>query len=248
MKPRPELDIHDLGAPLERGVTLIEASAGTGKTYTIAAIFLRLIVEHGLRAESILVTTFTKPATAELRDRIRKLLRAALDAFEKGESKEPLLAALLERYRDEAEEKTERLRDALRGFDQAAIDTIHAFCQRALTRYAFESGAAAEPEFLADEGELLHEVACDYWRARFYECEVCLAAAVRAHQLSVSSLTALLREWTQQPSARWVPAADAAELEAAQHEVAASLGALRDCWAQSRDELHGHFFSAERMG
>lgn len=242
MDNRDELDIHDLDQPLATGTTLIEASAGTGKTYTIAAIFLRLIVEHGLRVDQILVTTFTKPATAELRDRVRRGLHAAHEAFRVGASDEPLLRALLAKYGAEAAEKRRHLRDALRGFDEAAIDTIHAFCQRVLTRFAFESGAAGDPEFITDESDLLHELACDFWRSRFYQCDECLAAAARFHKLSPGTLAKLLADCLTQPTAEWIPkpAPEAlAELRAGIAEVLAKLRAL---WPSAQPELRRMLF------
>ena len=81
--------------PLTRGTTLIEASAGTGKTYTITAIFLRLLLEGGLEVSQILVTTYTEAATAELRDRIRSRLTSALDGFQTMSSKDPLVSELV---------------------------------------------------------------------------------------------------------------------------------------------------------
>ena len=66
-------------APLDGGVTLIEASAGTGKTYSITGLILRLILEKHLPIRDILAVTFTEAATQELRDRIRRRLQSALE-------------------------------------------------------------------------------------------------------------------------------------------------------------------------
>src|SRR5687768_15629370 len=100
--------------PVSRGVTLIEASAGTGKTYTIAGIFLRLIVEEELPVEKILVVTFTEAATAELRERIRKMLSDALIDFQRGASKEPHVQTLIERGSGKIEQISQRIGRALR--------------------------------------------------------------------------------------------------------------------------------------
>ena len=89
MKP---LDL--INTPL-KGNNLIEASAGTGKTYTIEGLFLRLILEKQLAVEQILVVTFTKAATEELRDRIRTKLLQAETAFRRGSSKDNFLQSLL---------------------------------------------------------------------------------------------------------------------------------------------------------
>ena len=96
------------------GPILIEASAGTGKTFTIAGLVLRLLLERAsLTIDRILVTTFTELATAELRGRIRDLLRDGFDAFRTRRAEQELLAAFLEKYPDHCA-AAERLNDALR--------------------------------------------------------------------------------------------------------------------------------------
>ncbi|RFA27291.1 hypothetical protein CAI21_14715 [Alkalilimnicola ehrlichii] len=123
--------VHPLHDPdiLRAGIKLIEASAGTGKTYTIAGLYLRLVVETGLPVEQILVVTFTKAATAELRERIRQRLVAARNDFLAGDSKEEFLAELIERCPD-PEQAVRRLERAVVEFDQAAVFTIHSFASR----------------------------------------------------------------------------------------------------------------------
>ncbi|MCI5167570.1 MAG: exodeoxyribonuclease V subunit beta, partial [Candidatus Electrothrix sp. GM3_4] len=125
------------------GQILIEASAGTGKTYTIALLFLRLLLEQGQSVDEILVVTFTKAATEELRGRVRQRIRDALDVLEGQDPDDPLLQELLAKAteiipRDRA---AILLGDALTRMDEAAIYTIHGFCQRMLQEHAFESGS-----------------------------------------------------------------------------------------------------------
>ena len=93
MKAREKFDIID--SALASDITLIEASAGTGKTYTISGLVLRLVLEKQLAIEEILVTTYTELATAELRDRIRNLLFQAVTAFQTGKSEDELIQPLL---------------------------------------------------------------------------------------------------------------------------------------------------------
>ncbi len=150
------------------GRNLIEASAGTGKTYTIAGLYLRLILEKGLRVDQILVVTFTEAATEELRDRIRRRLRSALDAFFQGASDDTLLATLIGHSKN-VERDAERLRDALACFDEAAIFTIHGFCQRTLQEKAFESGSLFDTELVTDQTELMREIVDDFWRIHFFQ-------------------------------------------------------------------------------
>ncbi|MFA6450322.1 MAG: exodeoxyribonuclease V subunit beta [bacterium] len=136
-------------APLD-GVNLIEASAGTGKTHAIAGIYLRLVLEKKLSVDRILVVTFTNAAAKELKDRIRRALRAALAPAEAN----PEAKALLE--------------SALRDFDQSAIFTIHGFCGRVLTDRAFESGGRFTMETASRQTEYLKEISDDFWRKNVY--------------------------------------------------------------------------------
>ncbi len=151
------------------GFSLVEASAGTGKTYTITALYVRLIVEAGIPAHRILVVTYTNAATKELQDRIRERLHQVRLAFVKGYAPEDddLATRLLDLISDRSL-AIRRLTNAARGFDQAAIFTIHGFCKRVLGDNAFESGLSFDTELLADTGELLREIVDDFWRREFY--------------------------------------------------------------------------------
>ncbi|NVK43031.1 MAG: exodeoxyribonuclease V subunit beta [Oceanospirillaceae bacterium] len=168
------------------GMRLIEASAGTGKTFTIAALYLRLLLGHGdghsrharaLDVDQILVVTFTEAATEELRDRIRRRIQEARQAFVRGESSDPFLRLLLASETDHAQ-AARILGDAARNMDQAAIFTIHGFCQRMLRQHAFESGSLFETELTQDEAPLRREAMLDYWRTRIYCLPSMLAEAV----------------------------------------------------------------------
>lgn len=161
----PEFDIYaaELG-----GLNLVEASAGTGKTWTISGLYVRLILELGLNVDQILVVTYTKAATAELQDRIRKRLREVLSAFETGESDDEFCRRIVELYGDRTETAVRRLGYAISGFDEAAVHTIHGFCQRLLNESAFESGADFDCELMPDETDLLREIVDDFWRREVY--------------------------------------------------------------------------------
>ena len=163
------MDELDLDASPLSGRSLVEASAGTGKTHAIAGLFLRLILEKGYSVGEILVVTYTEAATAELRARIRGKLRQMLEMPDRLERHDPSPAR-------------ERLLEALRDFDEAAIFTIHGFCHRVLRESAFESGALFESELIVEEEEFLAEVAADYWRQNFYEASRPFAGYTLAQQ------------------------------------------------------------------
>jgi len=155
-----------INTPLE-GINLIEASAGTGKTYTIEGLFLRLILEKQLLIDQVLVVTFTKAATEELRDRIRVKLLQAEKAFLRGTSKDDLLRNLLKCQTDHAA-AIDLIHDALVEFDKAPIFTIHGFCARILYEHAFETANLFDTELITEQTELVREVAEDFWRKNFY--------------------------------------------------------------------------------
>jgi exodeoxyribonuclease V beta subunit len=154
-----------LNAPIE-GTNLIEASAGTGKTYTITGLFLRLVLEKRLSVEEILVVTFTEAATEELKERIRGKLREAIEAFATGHSEDNLLNELVKKHKD-SKAALRYLKDAVRDFDQAAIFTIHGFCRRVLHENAFESGSLFDTELVIDQEKLKREIVDDFWRKHF---------------------------------------------------------------------------------
>jgi exodeoxyribonuclease V beta subunit len=174
MNPTP-LSLHpfDLATfPLE-GLRLIEASAGTGKTFSLAGLYLRLLVEKQLDVRDILVMTFTRAATQELRDRIRMRLataaRLAQDPEQVDESniEHTLARDLIDAasVNEPREQIARRLRDAAARMDDAAISTIHGFAQQATQENAFDSGLPFDRGTQVDDAEIHHEVITDYWRS-----------------------------------------------------------------------------------
>lgn len=156
------------------GVQLIEASAGTGKTYTLATLFTRLIVEQHLRMGEVLAVTYTEAATQELRKRIRERLALAADLVGTprldDEPHEALLTRfVIDRHLARGEEMpaqlARRLRTAAEETDLAAIFTIHGFCARVLREHALEAGQGFEAGELLGNASALHaELAADLWR------------------------------------------------------------------------------------
>jgi exodeoxyribonuclease V beta subunit len=157
-------DVHTV--PLD-GINLIEASAGTGKTWAITGLYARLVLEMAMPVKQILVVTYTEAATEELRDRVRARLSELRAAFLAGRSDDPFCRACLARAADPAD-AVRQLERALAHFDEAAIHTVHGFCQRALRELAFESAMPFDTEILPDERDLLQEIAEDFWRREVY--------------------------------------------------------------------------------
>jgi exodeoxyribonuclease V beta subunit len=179
MSDMPAIDPW-LQVPLD-GVHLVEASAGTGKTFTLATLATRLVVERGLRVGQVLAVTFTEAATQELRKRIRERLQLALDLVDaplaEGEKAEAALTRqLLQRHRERSGEGDDalraRLRQAVLETDLAAIFTIHGFCARVLREHALESGQGFDPpELLGNDRDLRQALAADLWRAHAVDAD-----------------------------------------------------------------------------
>jgi len=164
-----KFQIFDTGrGSLKRGVNLVEASAGTGKTYAIAMIVLRAVVELDIGIEKILIVTFTRAATEELKGRIRDRLVEGRDILRgTGQGADQTLADWAEAVVDK-KGAIHRLQVALYEIDRAAIFTIHGFCQRMLVDQALESGQLFDVELLADIGPMQSEIADDFWRRHIY--------------------------------------------------------------------------------
>ncbi len=204
--------LDPLSLPLQ-GRRLIEAGAGTGKTFTIALLYLRLLLEHGLEVPEILVVTFTNSATEELRGRIRSRLRQALNLLSEGRPSEddPLLAGLLGRVTDHKEGEA-ILVDALARMDEAAIFTIHGFCRRMLQDNAFETGGPFEREFLENETPLRREIIEDFWRRSLYGAGRREADWAISQWSDPQGLAEDLRGPLSQPDIRCIPRVEEAEI------------------------------------
>lgn len=234
------LDVY--ACPLT-GTALIEASAGTGKTWAICALVLRLVLEKALPIDQVLVVTFTNAATAELRERVRARL-VETRAWLAGEaaSSDPFVprcvAALEARGLGRATLRA-RLDAALAAFDAAPIFTIHGFCQRALGEHPFAAGAPFSLE-LGDSRDLLTEVVADFWRLDIAHGALPQALVVwlAARGLSPARLEKLLQRALQRPLARplWpdgledLPPPDTVALTA-------TWAAARSVWQAQRHEV-----------
>ncbi len=163
--------------PLDAGVRLLEASAGTGKTFALAHLVLRLVTERKLNLKELLVVTFTEAAAAELRERIGRRLNDALQALLKhqtnnsdSQTDSPPTDSVMEEWitlhgQDPNTRRTiaSNLLEALEGLERADITTIHGFCRRNLRRQALQNGTAMEVCLENDSQHLCQEVAYDYW-------------------------------------------------------------------------------------
>ncbi|WP_454254096.1 exodeoxyribonuclease V subunit beta [Pseudomonas sp. Marseille-Q8238] len=194
------LDLHTSSFT---GRSLIEASAGTGKTWTLTALYARLLLEQQLNVSQILVVTYTTAATAELRERIRARLAELLALYEGTPSTDGFLTELHRRH--PGEDARRRLLLAVHGFDEAAIFTIHGFCQRALQDAAFEAGGDFDSELTQDDREVLDALLADAWRHVLAEADPAWARFLAKQKVTPASLRQALRSHLGKPYLRIEP-------------------------------------------
>lgn len=227
------------------GERLIEASAGTGKTFTIGALYLRLLLGLGqaaafprpLTVEEILVVTFTEAATEELRGRIRSNIHGLRIACVRGRSKDPLFTSLMAEIKD-LPDAAAQLLAAERQMDEAAIYTIHGFCQRMLTHNAFESGILFEQTLVQDELPLRRQACADFWRRHCYPLPLGVARAVSQEWSGPEALLADLSGYLhgEAPLLRRPPKDD--ETVLMRHEqIVARIDAIKAQWGAAAGDL-----------
>jgi len=222
------------------GKNLIEASAGTGKTYAIACLYLRLIIESGLTPEQILVVTYTEAATEELRGRIRTRIREALDIFAGAATKDPFILGLVDNLNGlgpGGELARDRLNRALKSFDLASIFTIHGFCLRALQDNAFESGSLYDTELVTDQVELLQEVVDDFWRRNFFAQPAPLLGYALAKGFTPDYFMGFLKGMLGNPKLHILPEFDLAKIPQLEEECQILFFAVRKLWQDSQKEI-----------
>ena len=253
-KPLGSVPLNTLTLPFG-GSRLIEASAGTGKTFTIAGLYVRLLLGHEipkpLTCEQILVVTFTNAATGELRDRIRRKIQLAYRCFIGLDTGDELIEALY-RLTPESERPLalKRLDLALKSLDEASIFTIHGFCQRILADMAFESSLLFESEFTLDDSEFLHHAVRDFWREHCYPLPIYLAEIIQKKFSDPDALSKQLRPLLGASQAMALPIPQA--FDKLQQTLTQSLSRLKLIWPRERENieslLHALPLSGVRFG
>lgn len=230
----PEFDL--INTPLS-GHILIEASAGTGKTYTISRLFLRLLLEKEYPPSSILVVTFTEAAASELKERIYDIVKKAFKAYSCGSSDDPLLNSLITRI--DKDKACQLLQTALYNFNTVSIHTIHGFCQKVLYENSFESGAAFESVIITDQNLLIQEIIHDFWRINFYsENPTFLAYAIscRISPQTFLELTRAAGRFFQ--NLKVIPEiAESEDFSSLETSFYQSFQELKSQWNQCRDQI-----------
>jgi exodeoxyribonuclease V beta subunit len=220
-------------APFTPGLSLVEASAGTGKTFNIALSVVRLLLEGSATTPlvggvgRILVVTFTNAATDELINRIRRVLRLAVDVYSGAPVDEQ--NGTVKRLRDMGQGRPwaeARLREALAAVDTLSVFTIHGFAKRVLDEFALESGTPFGSSLLENEDELVRDALHDWWRRTFYESPA-LAQLALAHELTPTSFLTAYRTWSNWPGAELAPSIAMPQFE---RELLAAVQACAASW------------------
>lgn len=233
-----ELDLSD--SPIPYGVTVLEASAGTGKTFAIAGLWLRMLLEIGISHDRILVVTYTDAAASELRQRIHQRLVAALEAVRSDETTDRFLSAVLHRCREqdpELHETTRRLEQARDDFDEAPIGTIHGFCHRSLRTHAFETGSWFDADLVPDVRVRNKELIRDWWQSLFAQAPLILLAWSGFQGHTPEKFNDLLKELECRPEARRWPPPGLGAISSLQRIIPEEWESLQSLWREYSQEL-----------
>ena len=193
--------------PLDPGLQLLEASAGTGKTFALAHLVLRLVAERKQRLQELLVVTFTDAAAAELRDRIARRLQQGLEALEAPADTVHYADDTLAQWHQSQSPDPQiqwalraRLLEALEDLDRADITTIHGFCRRSLQRQALEAGLGPAVELESDDSQLQLEIVHDYWQGQLLPLPPQLLGGLQARGLRFEHLVSVLKRLDGDPA------------------------------------------------
>lgn len=232
-------DFNLISCPLS-GTHCISAGAGTGKTYAISHLFLRLLLEREYPVNSILVVTYTEAATKELRDRIRKLIKKALDTFRGGEADETITAIVNASSNKISPEFTKAiLKRALYQFDEAPICTIHSFCNRILRDNAFESSMRFDTELITKQEPLILETVQDFWRHTFYNASPFLINFTLNMGWTPKMFFDLVYNHLLQPGLEVIPKAKITDTSSAEQSFTSAFDEVAKTWPKVKGEIQG---------
>lgn len=219
------LDLHRIDL---NGHHLIEASAGTGKTWTLTGLYLRLLLEAEVEVEEILVVTFTEAATEELRDRLRTRLVDAFLAFCHQPSDDPFIQQLVESHALKIETAQKKLLRAIRSFDNAPVYTIHGFCRRLLNETALEAAIPFDNELIKDDSELRQGAVDDFWRRNLHE------GGDRPQAWTPETLSKQLQPWLGKSYLPRLGCQPELDLAQAELELSEAFNRVASGWEQER--------------
>ncbi len=246
------------------GQSLIEASAGTGKTFTITGLYNRLILGHGrtaadghsarLGCDQILVVTFTRAATEELRGRIRQRLRDTLEDLLSLENGQPIdtqqlqyLQQLADTQHSDIDSLCRQLKPWLQSnlalMDEAAVYTIHGFCQRMLKQFAFDSGVVFNAELVLDSDSYLQQACEDIWRQQAYALNEQQSRYLISCYSGPDDVLAKVKARINRPDMTVIPPLSTDGLSRAWQTAEAAFTTAKDAWSQISATEMVHFIA-----
>ncbi len=238
------------------GIYCIEASAGTGKTYTITRLYLRLIVEKDIGMDKILVVTFTNAATEELRSRIRQVVKIASDILSGRAQEDDIkknadiysyLQSIISKNSELNKKISNKLALALNEIDTAHIYTIHSFCRRMLTDFAFESGTLFGSELIEDESTYVQRVVEDfYYNVIAPIGKEFVGILVQQEENFVKSLTNLIKKLPNDPQVEVLPKVKFNPQKCKQiiSELNGLIAQIKTCFEQEFESINNNFKQA----
>lgn len=236
------------------GAHLIEASAGTGKTYNIASLYIRSIIE-GRPAGEILVVTYTNAAAKELRDRLMQRIRESIQVLTGSDFGDDTFLAKLQNEITRKKEAVLKLKAALRRFDEAAVYTIHGFCQHVLQEYAFESGSPFSAELIGDDSDIIEEIVDDYWRNWVRENSndknrYPLLKFMIGQGYTPDKLAKELGKFTGKPYLKIQPKnlPDETDFDRTLNQLSESFESLKTLWSEQKEEIYSLLRSEQING
>ncbi|MEP4925626.1 MAG: UvrD-helicase domain-containing protein [Balneola sp.] len=241
-----QLDVFS--APIN-GISLVEASAGTGKTYSITSLYIRVIIEKKLHPSKILVLTYTEAATTELKLRIRKRINETIDFLNSGiSSEDDFLNTIKKNVQPSA---VHDLKQALFSFDEASIFTIHGFSQKLLREESFSFGVQPDFEIIQDSSEIFQDAVDSFWRESVEKYSSTdqgkgILEYLIKEKISPETIKPVIEIAISKPYARILPEHSLAkEIDEKIERIQKLNDHIKYIWEDGRDELHDIIFSGK---
>lgn len=190
------VEFDALEVPLDEK-NLVEASAGTGKTFSIAVMVLRLILEKDINIKEILLVTFTNNAVAELDERIRLFLRSAYEYANTGKETSDVIKTIIDGQTAGIEKDAvlKKLNDSILFLDETSVMTIHSFCHQTLSNLAFETGQLFESELVTNLDDVISKQVQEFWRRNIVTLPVALLSVLRRAGFNQDTITEVVRNY-----------------------------------------------------
>ncbi len=235
-----------------KGFNLVEASAGTGKTYSITSLYIRAIIEKGWKPSQILTLTYTEDATTELRQRIRKRIEECISFVESDHQSDDDFLNTIRITIDE--QGISRLKEALFSFDEAVISTIHGFCQKLLREYSLEFGVQADYTILKDTSEAIQDAVDEYWRSlvKDYSYDPTnrgILEYLQSQKFNPDNLSKVVKNYLGKPYAKLNPdSLSEKEIEKFLNKTKDLFNRLNDQWNTDKEKIIDIFNSGKLYG